>query len=209
VLTSRRGRESLRRTNQTASLRTVQYLERLPDLSLSLEAVDASDHEVTVELIKSLKKPIGGCFLMSLVLSDKSFTNQTDDDFEKVFEAKTAAFQNLAHSVDISSFDFFVSFSSVAALFGSAGQSNYTRCVSVCLAVVFFLMHFSSASSSLEGMTRKLRNAFSLVVPGITDSGWLVRDQRGDHSRSGHLLQWGISTRGMHSLPSTSSESGD
>lgn len=58
-----------------------------------------------------------------------------------------------------------------------------------------------SASSSLEGMTSKLRNAFSLVVPGITDSGWLVRDQRSEHSRSSHLLQWGMSTRGtFHSL---------
>lgn len=138
-MTSRRGRESLRRTNQTSSLRTVQYLERLPDLSLSLEAVDASDYAATAELIKSLQKPIGGCFLMSLVLSDKSFANQTDDDFERVFEAKTAAFQNLAHAVDISSFDFFVSFSSVAALFGSAGQSNYTRYVVVTLYIVLRL----------------------------------------------------------------------
>jgi hypothetical protein len=46
-------------------------------------------------------------------------------------------------------------------------------------------------------MTSKFDNAFSLVVPGITDSGWLVRDQRGEHARSSHLLQWGISTRGM------------
>lgn len=46
-------------------------------------------------------------------------------------------------------------------------------------------------------MTSKLRNAFSLIVPGITDSGWLVRDQRGEHSRSSHLLQWGMSTHGM------------
>jgi len=178
VLTSRRGRESLRRTNQTAGLRTVQYLERLPDLSLSLEAVDATDYEATAALIKSLHKPLGGCFLMSLVLSDKSFANQTEDDFEKVFEAKTTAFQNLSHAININTLDFFVSFSSVAALFGSAGQSNYT-----------------SASSALEGMTSSHRNAFSIVVPGITDSGWLVRDQRGENSRSSHLLHWGMSTR--------------
>ncbi|KIJ38996.1 hypothetical protein M422DRAFT_258148, partial [Sphaerobolus stellatus SS14] len=63
VLTSRRGRETLRRTGQTASLRTLRYLERLPDLSLSLEAVDAGDHEATSNLVKSLEKPIGGVFL--------------------------------------------------------------------------------------------------------------------------------------------------
>jgi len=104
-------------------------LEQLPDLSLSLEAVDAGDHNATARVIKSIEKPIGGCFLMSLVLSDKAFLNQTEDDFEKVFEAKTTAFRNLEHALDIASLDFFVSFSSVAALFGSAGQSNYTRCV--------------------------------------------------------------------------------
>jgi KR domain len=131
VLTSRRGRGSLRNTNQTASLRAVKYMERLPDLALSLEAVDASEYEATARLIRSLQKPIGGCFLMSLVLSDKSFANQTSNDFKKVFAAKTAAFENLARAVDISAFDFFVSFSSVAALFGSAGQSNYTTCVLV------------------------------------------------------------------------------
>ncbi|KAF8508000.1 hypothetical protein JB92DRAFT_3121331 [Gautieria morchelliformis] len=163
VLTSRRGRGSLRNTNQTASLRTVEYMEWLPDLSLSLEAVDASDYEATARLVQSLQRPIGGCFLMSLVLSDKSFANQTSDDFRKVFAAKTVAFGNLARATDISAFDFFVSFSSVAALFGSAGQSNYT-----------------SASSSLEGMTSKLPNAFSLVVPGITDSGWLPSPEVGN-----------------------------
>ncbi|KIJ23410.1 hypothetical protein M422DRAFT_56842 [Sphaerobolus stellatus SS14] len=180
VLTSRRGRETLRRTGQTASLRTLRYLERLPDLSLSLEAVDAGDHEATSNLVKSLEKPIGGVFLMSLVLSDKAFMNQTEDDFEKVFEAKTIAFQNLAHILRIDALDFFVSFSSVAALFGSAGQSNYT-----------------SASAALEGLTSKYKNAFSLVVPGITDSGWLVRDQLAENSRSAHLLKWGMSTQDL------------
>jgi hypothetical protein len=51
-----------------------------------------------------------------------------------------------------------------------------------------------SASSSLEGMTSKFDHVFSLAVPGITDNGWLLRDQRSEHARSIHLLQWGIST---------------
>lgn len=66
---------------------------------------------------------------MSLVLSDKAFLNQTKEDFDKVFAAKTKAFHNLERCMNISQLDFFVTFSSVAALFGSAGQSNYTRYV--------------------------------------------------------------------------------
>lgn len=178
VLTSRRGRESLRHTGQIDSLRTLKYLEQLQDLSLHLEAVDASKHKATSRLLKSLRRPLGGCFLMSLVLSDKAFLNQTKEDFDRVFAAKTKAFLNLERCMDISRLDFFVTFSSVAALFGSAGQSNYT-----------------SASSAVESMTSKYPNAFSLVVPGIVDSGWLIRDQRTNESRSQHLLDWGLTTR--------------
>lgn len=54
-----------------------------------------------------------------------------------------------------------------------------------------------SASASVESMTGRYSNAFSLVVPGIIDSGWLVRDQRTDGSRSRHLLEWGLTTGGM------------
>lgn len=127
-MTSRRGRESLRHTGQIDSLRTLRYLEQLQDLSLHLEAVDASKYKATSRLLRSLRRPLGGCFLMSLVLSDKAFLNQTKDDFDKVFAAKAKAFRNLERCMDISQLDFFVTFSSVAALFGSAGQSNYTRC---------------------------------------------------------------------------------
>lgn len=49
-------------------------------------------------------------------------------------------------------------------------------------------------------MTSKHPNAFSLIVPGIIDSGWLIRDQRSDESRSHHLLGWGLTTRGMSIL---------
>lgn len=62
---------------------------------------------------------------MTMVLSDKSFTNQTKEDFEKVFASKTTAFRNLEQATSLDALDFFVSFSSVAALFGSPGQSNY------------------------------------------------------------------------------------
>lgn len=103
----------------------VRHLESIPDLTLSLRAVDASDAAATAELVTSLLKPLGGCFLMTMVLSDKSFTNQTREDFEKVFASKTTAFRNLEQAIDINTLDFFVSFSSVAALFGSPGQSNY------------------------------------------------------------------------------------
>ncbi|GJJ10518.1 Type I Iterative PKS [Clathrus columnatus] len=178
VLTSRRGIDTLHSSNQIASLRMVQHLENLPDLKLSLRAVDASNAIATSELIASLQKPIGGCFLMTMVLSDKSFTNQTKEDFEKVFASKTTAFRNLEQAIDINSLDFFVSFSSVAALFGSPGQSNY-----------------ASAQTLLENLTGQYPNAFSLVVPGVTDSGWLVRDQRRENARSSHFLHWGMSTR--------------
>lgn len=61
-------------------------------------------------------------------------------------------------------------------------------------------MEISRAQTLLEDLTSKYANAFSLVVPGVTDSGWLVRDQRRENARSSHFLHWGMSTKGIFPL---------
>ncbi|GJJ15309.1 Type I Iterative PKS [Clathrus columnatus] len=174
VLTSRNGRETLRRTGQVDSLRILKYLEQLPDLHLQVKAVDAASYEATNELLGSLKKPLGGCFLMSLIISDNVFLNETKDNFSRVSAAKTEAFRILERCIDISRLDFFVIFSSVAALFGHAGQSTY-----------------STSLAATGHMISKYPNAFSLIVPGITDGGRLARDYRD----GGRLIDWGLTTR--------------
>lgn len=65
--------------------------------------------------------------LMTLVLADALFMNQTESSFQVVAESKMKAFEVFSNSVNIASLEFFVGFSSISGLFGNVGQSNYAR----------------------------------------------------------------------------------
>ncbi|KAJ7708733.1 hypothetical protein B0H17DRAFT_1030700 [Mycena rosella] len=159
ILTSRRGIASLDPERDAEALSKIAYLERCGDLVLRLEQCDATDSQATSRLIKSLPKPLAGCFQMTLVLSDALFLNQTPASFAAVHDGKIKVFEVFAAEVDITSLDFYVAFSSLSGLTGSPGQSNY-----------------ASACTVLDGILAHYPNAFSLVVPGVRDVGYLDRE---------------------------------
>jgi KR domain len=113
------------------ALRVVEYLLSIPDLTLKLEASDATSQESTACLLDKIPIALGGCMLLSVVLSDRMFAFQNDSNFTKVFAPKTGTYNTLERCIPggLSSLDFFVAFSSVVGLFGNAGQTNYSRCV--------------------------------------------------------------------------------
>lgn len=125
MLTSRSGIGAISRN--IANGRMLTYLRTLPELSLTIEAVDATDSGAMAALVARQEKPIGGCVLMTLQLVDKLFINQTDDDFNPVVANKLESWKILESVLDLSSLDFVVGFSSVSGLGGIPGQSNYTR----------------------------------------------------------------------------------
>ena len=108
-------------------LKKLHYLKGRKDLILRLEACDARSAEATNRLVKNIHVPIGGCFLMTLALSDALFLSQTEETFDRVRESKVKAFEVFSDAVDIGSLDFFVAFSSFAGLLPNVGQSNYSR----------------------------------------------------------------------------------
>ncbi|KAJ6455209.1 hypothetical protein C8R45DRAFT_846044, partial [Mycena sanguinolenta] len=158
VLTSRRGITSLNPKTDDETLCKLAYLQSCPDLELVLGKCDATDPCATSLLLNSLRFPIAGCFQLTLVLSDGLFSKQTHADFCAAHDSKVKVFEIFANEVDIKSLDFYVAFSSFTGLLGLAGQSNY-----------------GSACTALEGILARYYNAFSLVVPGILDAGYLVR----------------------------------
>ena len=127
MLTSRSGRASLERSQDTLSLRILQYLESLPYLTLRVEASDATSHDECRKMQKTIPRTIGGCMLMTAVLADRSFSFQTPDGFRTVWESKVDAFATIAAVLDIRSLDFFIAFSSMVGLLGNVGQTNYSR----------------------------------------------------------------------------------
>ena len=94
-------------------------------MTLQTAAVDATSYEDTLTLVQGIKKPLGGCILLTVSLVDAMLTSQTQENFERCFPPKTLAFQVLERAVDVTSLDFFITFSSVAGMFGNPGQTSY------------------------------------------------------------------------------------
>jgi hypothetical protein len=67
--------------------------------------------------------------LLSVVLADGLFSGLSAENFDAPFDPKIGAFEVLCHTIDTTKLDFLISFSSVSALFGNAGQTNYAAYV--------------------------------------------------------------------------------
>ncbi|KAG2097390.1 hypothetical protein BD769DRAFT_246669 [Suillus cothurnatus] len=174
VLTSRSGRAGIQRRGDTASQRIIKYLESLPDLNLRIEAIDALCETDMKALVQRLQSPLGGCMLLSVVLADGLFSGLSAENFDAPFDPKIGAFEVLCHTIDTTKLDFLISFSSVSALFGNAGQTNY-----------------AAANTMLDGRLRTMSNAFSIVTPAVTDSFVATLSA----TKFKHLTDWGMSSQ--------------
>lgn len=155
VLTSRTGGLTLSRKNP-AAFNLLTYLSEMQDLELHLECCDASSVSDMQKLTSKFPGRISGCILLSVILEDRSYANHTLETYNRVFPAKTEAFTVLENTLPIEQLEFLVTISS-AAIFGSAGQTNY-----------------SSANTAVDFMIRRYPNAFALVAPAIIDSDTVI-----------------------------------
>ncbi|KAF8195303.1 hypothetical protein K438DRAFT_802881 [Mycena galopus ATCC 62051] len=176
ALTSRTGPTRLAGPQNRVMRGAVKYLKSLPDLDLRLEACDASSVESLTTLIGSLDRPLAGCMLTAVVLSNRLFLKQDRESFAIPFKAKTDAYFALEKVVPIEKLDFLVAISSMAA-FGVAGQTNY-----------------ASANTGIEYLTARYPNAWSFVAPVISDTVGLSA------SIDSHLEQWRSSTMNSHEI---------
>lgn len=104
-------------------------MESLADLDLRLEAVDALSLSDMANLVRSTNMEIGGCIILTAVLSDRTFQHTTEADFKAVFAGKLGVLETLRGVFDVSRADFIVAFTSMSGLFGFGGQTNYGACV--------------------------------------------------------------------------------
>ncbi|TBU55410.1 polyketide synthase [Dichomitus squalens] len=178
ILTSRSGPSTLDRAGDWVSQRVLRHLRELSDLTLQTPAVDATSVKDMAALLRRMPAPLGGCMLMAALLNDRSFSSHTQETFDIVFPPKVDAFKVLERVVDLNSLDFFITYSSISGVFGNAGQTNY-----------------AAANSALAGMTRKYKNAFSIVSPAITDSRLVSTTDGSYQSRLRHVIAWGMSAR--------------
>ncbi|KAI3597815.1 polyketide synthase [Moniliophthora roreri] len=180
VMTSRSGRHSLIKPQNLYARRILEYLENQADLTIRLEAVDATCKPSMSRLVESLGI-MGGCMILTAVTSDRMFTSLTEDDFDVAFHAKASVFNVVSSIINVAQLDFLVAFSSVSGTVGIPGQTNY-----------------AAANSALDGLVALFPNAFSLVAPGITDTGFLLSGGTDPKAaRLKRIIDWAASSEGM------------
>jgi len=101
------------------------YLKRLPGLTLQSAAVNATSLADMKELFSTMKSKVVGCFILTADIRDKTFQNLATEDFTSGFSSKSGVLEILKDTVDITTLDFVVAFSSVSGTFGFGGQTNY------------------------------------------------------------------------------------
>ncbi|KAL5536615.1 PKS2_2 [Sanghuangporus sanghuang] len=170
-MTSRNGEQSSSLRKNENTLHMLKFLQTQVDVSIRMESCDATCKDDTVKLLSTIGVPIGGCMLLSILLSDMTFFAHTNEMYEAPFYPKVKAFRVLEHTMDIEKLDFFVAFSS-CIIFGNAGQTNYSRQVFCCVGSITSpnTNAFGSANTVLGELTGRYCNAFSFVVPTIRDS---------------------------------------
>ncbi|MBK9331724.1 MAG: SDR family NAD(P)-dependent oxidoreductase [Ignavibacteria bacterium] len=84
------------------------------------------DLEKIFKEINSGKYPVKGIIHSAGLLDDGILLNQTAGKFKKVFSPKVTGAWNLHELTKECELDFFIMYSSVASLFGSAGQANHS-----------------------------------------------------------------------------------
>jgi len=121
-LTSRRGPRGLTKVDN-------MYIRSMRNRGVQVEviAADAINKAETAAVVARAKEggPIGGIFVMTVVLRDAKFTNLTQQSFDDVYQSKVAVLDTLLSCIDPAAIDFILLFSTIGSVFGNAGQAAY------------------------------------------------------------------------------------
>jgi NADPH:quinone reductase-like Zn-dependent oxidoreductase len=109
---------------------TTQKLRELQEAGAQIEVIRgdvAKEEDVAqvLSLIKARLRPLRGIFHCAGIVADSVLSQQNWDRFAEVMSPKVAGAWNLHQLTGNQPLDFFVMFSSVVSVLGSAGQANH------------------------------------------------------------------------------------
>ncbi|MEZ4821380.1 MAG: beta-ketoacyl reductase [Ignavibacteria bacterium] len=90
------------------------------------DITDKIELKKVIDLINKAGHNLKGIIQSTGVLDDGVISNQTKEKFEKVFGPKVQGTLNLSELTGNRKLDFFIMFSSIASVLGSAGQANHS-----------------------------------------------------------------------------------
>lgn len=143
-------------------------------VEVRVERLDISDEEALAAALTRLPRPLRGVVHAAGVLDDGLLTHLTPERFAKVLAPKLLGAWALHRSTRACPLDFFVTFSSAAALLGSAGQANHV-----------------AANAFLDAFARH-RQAEGLPGQSINWGAWTEIGAAADPELAASLAQKGI-----------------
>ncbi|MBF0520076.1 MAG: SDR family NAD(P)-dependent oxidoreductase, partial [Nitrospirae bacterium] len=147
---------------------------------ISADVSSVDEVEQLFGAINDTMPPLHGIIHAAGVLDDSMILNQTVEKFQKVMAPKVYGTWNLHYRTLDMNLDFFVCFSSVAALIGSKGQSNY-----------------ASANAFMDALMRYRR---ALGLPGLSIN-WGAWGDVGMASRLGETEKARLERQGIGGIP--------
>jgi 8-amino-7-oxononanoate synthase len=145
-----------------ASVSAQQVIEELEKQGVTIEIIqaDITDYDAVVRAIHELPptNPIKGIIHAAGILDDGLFQNISWERFQKVLQPKVMGAWNLHLATQDLDLDWFFCFSSIVAVFGATGQSNY-----------------AAANAFMDSLMAYRRR---LGLPGITIN-WSIWNQGG------------------------------
>ncbi len=113
--------------NQPTSVVIEHLKAQFADINVLVAQVDIASNAQLAQVLTDIESlpPLRGVFHAAGILDDGILQQQTWERFEKVLAPKVQGAWNLHVLTRNYPLDFFIMFSSVASLFGSAGQANY------------------------------------------------------------------------------------
>lgn len=120
VLLSRRGPDSIEANDLRNELEEA-------GAAVHIISCDVSDHRAIADVLEKIptEYPLGAVIHGAADLDDGTFGSMTEERLRRVFEPKLAGAWNLHVLTAALGLDAFVTFSSIAGVFGSVGQANY------------------------------------------------------------------------------------
>ena len=92
---------------------------------ISVDVTNAGDLQQEITAVTESMGKITGIIHGAGNLADKLIEKKTEEDFEKVYNAKIKGLENLISCVNLSQLEHLVLYSSVAGFYGNIGQSDY------------------------------------------------------------------------------------
>ncbi len=137
---------------RSPSEKVQQQLHQLEQSGAMVQVVaaDIADRADVQRIITGLETPLGGVIHAAGVLEDGLLMGQDWASFERVMAPKVAGAWHLHTLTQDRNLDFFVCFSSVAAMLGSPGQGNYAAANAFMDALVHHRRHLGLPGSSIN-----------------------------------------------------------